>query len=498
MNENTPKGLRSILAVLTAMLTFMLTMFSMSTAANAADGNIPNFTDGTINVYKHSNPGGTLTTGDGTETGAEGNSLNGVQFTVYKVNGVDLTTVAGWDVVNGIGAAGALVTPVLDNTDTPTTATINGQSYGLTQVAQQDTAGAGLAAFTGLQPALYVVVEGVDNGDNNITTKTAPFYVALPINDNNEWQKTVNVFPKNVVAEGPQKAVATDTRNDGESATDGTHTWTVTQKIPSYDATNPLTSFVISDDLAKAGVTDGTVASTTLTMSDGTALAAGTDYNVALNGTKLDITFTPAGLAKLTPSATLTVQYTTTGTVGEFTNSVETTINGKSVGTDTQTTYLGQVNITKTDAANAKALDGAEFKICAVAADGTNNTADCTPVNGTTLTTGADNDGENGADGAGIVNFDKLALGQYVVVETQAPAGYVLPANPVTAVTISETATTVNTAITNEKEALPGLPLTGAQGKLLLTITGAGLLLVAFGFIIVGRRRKEEEEANAA
>lgn len=100
----------------------------------------------------------------------------------------------------------------------------------------------------------------------------------------------------------------------------------------------------------------------------------------------------------------------------------------------------------------------------------------------------------SGADG--VASLDKLALGKYVIVETTPPAGYVLDQTPV-AVTITETGTTVTQDITNAKQALPGLPLTGAQGKLLLTIAGAGLLLVAFGFIIVGRRRKEEEEAQA-
>ena len=89
----------------------------------------------------------------------------------------------------------------------------------------------------------------------------------------------------------------------------------------------------------------------------------------------------------------------------------------------------------------------------------------------------------------------------YVLVETKAPAGYVLPAGDaaVTAVKVKVgEETTDNVTIENTKQSVPGLPLTGANGMLILTASGASLLMIAVGSVLVARYRERKQNANLA
>lgn len=91
----------------------------------------------------------------------------------------------------------------------------------------------------------------------------------------------------------------------------------------------------------------------------------------------------------------------------------------------------------------------------------------------------------------------------YCVVETEAPAGYLLDSTPkcvaLKADTAADAATNNTKEITNKKatgldKILSALPMTGARGLVLLTAFG----IVGLGgtlFYIITRRRKEQEEA---
>ena len=87
----------------------------------------------------------------------------------------------------------------------------------------------------------------------------------------------------------------------------------------------------------------------------------------------------------------------------------------------------------------------------------------------------------------------------YVLVETKAPAGFVLPAgdDAVTAVKVQSGAgVSDNVVIENTKQAVPGLPLTGANGMLILTASGAALLMIAVGSVLVARYRERKQTAE--
>ncbi len=155
-----------------------------------------------------------------------------------------------------------------------------------------------------------------------------------------------------------------------------------------------------------------------------------------------------------------------------------------------------------------KKLKGAEFDVYAMkdnnAASTTNddvtgNTKGNTKVNDVKLTTG--DNGEASVE-LFIGNGDTTSK-KYCIVETKAPAGYLLDSTPKCVALKADTAadaTKNNTKEIENKKAtgldkiLAALPMTGARGLVLLTAFG----IVGLGgtlFYIITRRRKEQEEA---
>lgn len=126
----------------------------------------------------------------------------------------------------------------------------------------------------------------------------------------------------------------------------------------------------------------------------------------------------------------------------------------------------------------------------------------------TTLTTKTNGD-KKGTDSVRLFVYNSketnpaVTTKLYCVVETEAPAGYLLDSTPKCVALKADTAedaTTNNTKEIENKKAtgldkiLAALPLTGARGLVLLTAFG----IVGLGgtmFYIITRRRKEQEEA---
>lgn len=83
------------------------------------------------------------------------------------------------------------------------------------------------------------------------------------------------------------------------------------------------------------------------------------------------------------------------------------------------------------------------------------------------------------------------------MVETKAPAGYqLLPKAIKFSLTKAGTVTDLTTAVENDGSFVqitnyknPGLPLTGAQGILLVSVLG--LILVSAGVVLTVKRRKD-------
>ncbi|MBJ2329503.1 SpaH/EbpB family LPXTG-anchored major pilin [Schaalia cardiffensis] len=476
---------RRIVAVLASLVLSLFTLFALSSAAMATTGNdMGNITDtaGTINVYKHANPGGTLNYGNGNEAVAEGELLDGVTFTLYKVKDVDLVNGnTGWEIVGKVTDPAKPVVPALDNQTSPTQVTIGGAPYDLgpgTDKTTGDGGESGLAKFADVHPGLYIVVEKERGwplpNHSMIVSKAAPFFVVLPIKDaKGAWSYTANVHPKNTVSYGPQKSA--EVKNDA----DGVITWTVEQTLPTFDDTNKLTEFRFSDDLSSAGDTKGTLDSVKVTVNGDDKTG---DFTTALVDKVLSITAgNPGGL----PSGGKIVATYTTKAFGngQYENKVNTFINNVDVGWASAAATLGKIIVEKKDAADkGRYLSGAVFKVC-VDEDGVEETKDCPAVG--TITT---------EKFLGTGYLDNLKIQKYVLFETAAPAGYTFnPDTPYKADLTTAANNTVTLTIENTKTNVPTLPLTGADGQLLMTIGGVALVLLAGGVFLVARKKRSEK-----
>jgi len=475
--SSTSSWRRRVVATVSTLALGLAGVAGGSLAASAAEptpgpGNIDPSSASSLTIHKYDgNPG---EAGDGTElsdTSGLGNALEGVEFTITPVTtkggaAIDLNTPAGWDLIEGVTVGDVTAA--------------NGYGFGTaTTVVTGDTG----SVTTGLPHGLYLVTE-TGYGDNTITTPVAPFLVTLPLpQTNGGWLYDVHVYPKNAVDTNvPTKEVSNPT--DGV-AIGSTVPWTITAPVQP-DKPGAITSFVITDQL------DSRLAYQSVSV---TGFTAGTDYTVdpagaqTSGGSLVTIAFTAEGAAKLTAGDVVTVNLVTKvlslgdgvipnqATVFTNDNGGLSTSKPGTPGTN-PTTNWGPLEVLKHAAGDAsKTLAGAEFAVYSDAA--------ATQQVGSFTT---------GADGTGSivlwVGNDDDTTQDYWLVETKAPAGYVLDdqVRQVT-VTAGTAASAVVLDIANTQQDHPELPLTGANGELLMTIGGAILLLLGGGAYLISRKR---------
>ncbi|WP_124040439.1 SpaH/EbpB family LPXTG-anchored major pilin [Neoactinobaculum massilliense] len=405
--------------------------------------------DATLIIHKYAgnNSGTSNQAGEEVSPAPTQNPIAGVTFHVQKVNNIDLTTTEGWDAASALQSDGSGIDTTQLGTATDLTTDANGEATGTFPLG------------------VYYVTETAPAG---VTASATPFVVVLPQPAGTKgWNYSVNVYPKNQVDEGnPTKTV--DDSNAVKAGDIVSYTLTSGNLGGSYSA------YEITDTLDPSLALDAN--SIVVKLGD-TTLTADTDYTVSGN---FKIAFTPAGLAKVNSATALTkitVTFNATVTDGGVINNTASFTNnsGTTTDTNTATTKWGKVKISKTDADNGTALAGAVFEVYATDADGakTGNAL-------YTLTT----------DSHGTVTSDVLKEGKYILVETKAPTGYVKAADTTVTVTAGETAdaSIALSEITDAKETVPGLPLTGAQGTAILVT--AGVLLVAAGAVLAIVRRR--------
>lgn len=451
----------------------------------------------TLNLHKYiGDPVATQPeyTGGQVNNAADGlTPANGVQFSVRRVNNIDLTTVAGWQQYSQLRNA---TTPDAANLGPATTlTTVNGVATGNFPVG------------------VYYVEETVTPAG---ATAVAPFYIALPLPLTSGtgadqvvtgWNRDVHVYPKNQQVTG-EKTVDDSRVYAGENIT-----YTVSGSVPAVPATNTFDGYDIVDDFdeTRLDVVDRTIS---VTLTGGTTLVNGTDYQADKGAGKFGVSLTKSGLDKLVDARkkngeatrvvlTYQAKLKDGATPGEATNSAQlfppNTANTDAdstrqpINVDTPDrnvtpvdvpavkTVLGQITINKVGENNA-ALSGAKFQLYRCNPGTTETNAGPITVNGTnTWTTG--NDGSVTLPAIQVEDFYNNAAQQdsfdYCVVETQAPRGYALNPQPVAA-SITDANRTNTVKITNVKDNTAiNLPITGERGTLFAVIGGGLLALLA-------------------
>ncbi|QPK78903.1 SpaH/EbpB family LPXTG-anchored major pilin [Corynebacterium lizhenjunii] len=492
------------------------------TAAPAGNAATINQETGTLTIHKKANPETTGTPTGEVDPNVSGTPLDGVGFTFFKIDAVNLNTNAGL-------AAAA-------NLDARNFTLANGQVAGATKYGEeQKTNAAGEIKLSDLPIGAYYVVETTPKDG---FAPASPFIAFVPMTKGNtadggtEWNYDVHAYPKNYQSRA-EKAVEDTNKQVGQDIT-----FSITGDVPGgLDPVNGLTKFSFVDDLdeAKVAYKTGETTKVEILGANGevlTALAAG-DFTV--NHTEatqnLEVTLTDAGLKKFndgykTTGKKLRLSFdVTVNAHGELANKATVISNNGTGGGDTTDTttptnetksYWANVKIVKKDAEDANVnLQGAEFEVYGSA----NETCDAADLNGDKLTVkGKDKwttaaDGTVTIEGLHVNDFDDNSAASpeqfkaYCLLETKSPAGYELLSKPIT-LQLKKTDQTAFTAtagdgaeaevnaqayeltatVKNLKDTTPKLPLTGGAGIGILAAIAA--VLIGAGALYARRNTK--------
>lgn len=443
------------------------------------------------------------------------NGIDGVQFSVTAVEGIDLTTIEGWQTYAG-----------LNQFQTP-------EEQGLTSGASQTltTANGGVASGT-FDVGVYRVVETVTPDG---ATPIAPFYVALPLPANTAtgsegWNTDVHVYPKNQPLQAV-KAVVDEGVVAGESVQ-----YTVNTDVPAVPQSGAFDGYDVVDDYDE---TKSTPDLSTLEVSfQGLAapvILEEADYTVTEGEGAFTVSLTRAGLNKLAdnragnPDMTVQVQFDAAVNAdvapGEIVNSAflipPNTASAATTDTDPRDpwdpnddpndgdnpppvppvttndveTIMGQITVNKTDSETGAALAGAEFQLYKCDQGTTTTQSGPISINGadTWVTDDAGNVVLPAVQVEDYANNEAIEdVFDYCLVESKAPAGYALNPTP-TSASVTNGARTVTVDIENvPDDGMFNLPNTGVAGTIGLIALG-GLAAAAGANQL--RKREDEEVA---
>lgn len=464
-----------------------------SAAASAATefGNIDFTKTGNINIHKHKHQNGTdaVQNPDGSGTAIPSDPIEGVTFTARKITSIDLSDSAAWNGLKGL-------TPEAD-------CALPGQTFG-PEIAGV-TNDKGLAVMSDLSVGAYLVCETAAPAE--VVDRALPTIVTIPLPFENGWLYDVHMYPKNGTS-----AIEKSIEEQKDLTLGSVVKFPVNTDIPTFGKDSELANYIITDTLDSRL---GTVGASSITVDGVEVLEAYREIKVS--GQKVTVEFSKAGLAWLKTQGGKKIVTTFQGTVesignGAITNEATVFVNDPSnkngLTSKPVTTNWGDVKILKTDESKpAKGLKGAEFEVYA-AADPYATTCEATPE-GKALNIGGEKVFASGADGtiniAGLFVSDSVneplnaATRCYVVKEIKAPAGFVTPAGDkaLTAVSVTKGLTNgFDVTITNTQQEVPELPLTGANGQMVMVIGGSALLLIAGGVVMLNRRRSANEQQD--
>lgn len=504
---------RGSIAVLGAIVLGASVLLASGSAATAAPeeydfGNIDGSKSASLTVHKYADQtSGATGDPDGTIRGSFTDPIQGVVFTAYPLlkggDPVDLTTFDGWDGLEAAATAASGSTAC---------AAPSGYTLGTTGIEVGPTDASGVATAA-LPVGAYIVCE--TSAPSTVTKRNNPFLVTLPYpvkagtpSTDRGWLYDVHVYPKNTVGEF-EKTIETQTELGVGSPVE----FTVTGAIPDISP-DDWTEFTVTDALDSR--LDAVSPYATVSPA-----AAGAEVEYDSANHRVIVRFKNATWLKANPGEAFEIKVHTrvnaAGTTG-IKNTAQQWVNNPALDpsgnppttTPEVVTNWGTATLKKVDTEDSgTGLAGAEFQVYAAdpayaASPGACSTTTAgSPI---TFNAGTATETDTIVSGAGgAVNVPALFVSDsvnppanatfrcYVLVETQAPAGYVTPAGDAAkrALPIGIGANDFTSEpIENSQQAIPGLPLTGAQGQVLLILLGVAAAAVVVGLVPMNRRRQ--------
>jgi fimbrial isopeptide formation D2 family protein/LPXTG-motif cell wall-anchored protein len=460
-------------------------------AASAAPGNIDLTRKGSLTIHKYaandSEPGAI----DGTLPGDPGDPLVAT-FTLYPVlpSVFNPSVPADWEDWDTAGAALA--------TSAACTAAAAGTNANVGPAVTTVTTTGGSGTASNLDLGAYLVCETVL--PEGATAAAAPFVATLPSPFEESWLYDVHAFPKNTVNTLEKEVEAPDGFGIGSTVT-----FPVSTTIHPLPDGQTYTHFIIKD----------TLDSRLTPVSIDSVKIGGVDVaydDSASSGQMLVVSIAPAVVNANIGEEIVVVFKGTVASLGNGTiqNTAVLFVNNPDFSDDTEgvpsnevITKWGDLKISKVDAGDTSVgLDGAIFEVYAsdapYAADcsTTSPTGDAITVNSATQFTTVS--GAITIAGLWITDSDndpnQAATARcYFVKEVQAPAGFVTPtgdaAYTAVSVTVGATTAAYDVQITNTRQNVPNLPLTGGAGQTALLI--GGLALIGGALVLVAARRRK-------
>lgn len=373
-----------------------------------------------------------------------------------------------------------------------------------------------------LEPGVYLVEEGVSD-TVTVAAQAAPFVVTLPMpnEDYSKWNKDIHAYVKNTKILDPMKQIVVDpaapklpevlnTGNTGSAAEKYTVKWRLTATVPRRtDPAHAWEYLKLVDSSSGAGTADLKMDQLTITTAKiGEKNLTADDYDLTPQSDGFTLAVKQPVLANVNTGEDILVEYTTPfepSAAGGVENTFKLLAKADSEPEVTATIpdpklvpgiKYGRVQIVKQDAEDLnKKLKGAVFEICA--ADEKHE--GCAPGAKSTALRATDSRGEVSA----IVNLGETTEEDattpatakwFCIVEKEAPVGYRLDKTPHCFEVTDQHTETKPLGVTVNNRVLPPfkpeLPLTGANGFVLLVALGGSVIALATGAALVGRRRQ--------
>lgn len=480
------------------------------TIAHAAPqdfGNIDQERMGSLTVHKYLHQTG-MVEGDISEAPDVGDFTDPVEdvvFTIYPILEaglpVNLGDTAVWDDLADLTPGPACTAP---------------SGYTLDSGVDMPATNSNGEASFDLPVGLYQVCETA--APTNIVDRALPFILTVPMPHDGGWVYDVHAYPKN-----GEVSITKTIEPQVDTGLGSVIEFPVTVPLPTMQ--QDWTAFAIRDTL-----------DTRLTPLDADEIAVLVDgvpldptfYGVDVTGQQITMDFTPTGVAWLNEGpndhAGAEIQVVFAGTVievgdGVIPNSAELWTNNPGFDPDETPplnspeviSYWGSLEVQK----RAEGTTGSQGTLADAVFELYNAAdpyaADCsaqTAVGGAIEVNGAT---EFTSNDLGVISVAGLFVSDsvnapvdatercYILREVVAPAGYVLPANADTGVTVTvgETALSENGDIVNTLQEVPELPITGAAGQVALIAGGAAMGAIAIGLVLLNRRDSQKRSATS-